>query len=262
MFSACFFEHTLRNNTQVFLKLKDSFLRFVYISSTRPSLLTSSMLSRGAVASKEIPPHQQWGIITRNIDHFLISVSSLSCSIKSLFNFIYQIQHGLQHFHLFGGFRCILRGATLERAKPITKQSPKYFEFDGAIRGLLNRAAHSFLDCIPRITNRNSQWWLQRTENAIRIRTAAPNHSTDLEWSEPAAQSIQILATMAVVNHEHDKIYSPQLPEPWELSPKSTLPMNVSIFDSRETTPTTTGDNTFNCSDEPRWSFFLPSSPS
>ena len=39
-----------------------------------------------------------------------------------------------------------------------------------------------------------------------------------------------ILATVAVVNHEHDDNYSPQSPEPSEPSPISTPPMNVSTF--------------------------------
>ena len=71
-----------------------------------------------------------------------------------------------------------------------------------------------------------------------------------------------ILATMAVVNHEHDYIYSPQSPEPSEPSPKSTPPMNVSTFDSWETSYTTTEDNTFCSSDEPWRIYFLPPSPS
>ena len=44
-----------------------------------------------------------------------------------------------------------------------------------------------------------------------------------------------ILATMAVVNHEHDNNNSPQSPEPSEPSPITTPPINVSTFDSWET---------------------------
>ena len=63
-----------------------------------------------------------------------------------------------------------------------------------------------------------------------------------------------ILATMAVVNREegYDDNYSPQSPQPSELSPISMPPMNVSTFDSWETSHTTTEDNTFYSSDEPR----------
>ena len=64
-----------------------------------------------------------------------------------------------------------------------------------------------------------------------------------------------ILATMAVVHqtqNTHDDNYSPQSPEPSELSSISTPPMNVSAFRSWETSYTTTDDNTFHTSDEPR----------
>ena len=76
---------------------------------------------------------------------------------------------------------------------------------------------------------------------------------------------LNILATMAVVNHTqvgNDDNYSPQLPEPSESSPISTPPMNVSTFDSWEMSYTTTNDNTFYSSDEPRRSYFVPPSPS
>ena len=56
-----------------------------------------------------------------------------------------------------------------------------------------------------------------------------------------------ILATMAVVNHTEDakdENYSPQSPEPSQPSPKSTPPLNVSTFDSWETSHTTTDDIT------------------
>ena len=64
-----------------------------------------------------------------------------------------------------------------------------------------------------------------------------------------------ILATMAVVpqiRNTHDDNYSPQSPEPSELSSISTPPMNVSAHNSWETSYTTTDDNTFYTSDEPR----------
>ena len=74
-----------------------------------------------------------------------------------------------------------------------------------------------------------------------------------------------ILATMAVVHptqSTHDDNYSPQSPEPSELSSISTPPMNVSAFRSWETSYTSTDDNTFHSSDEPRRIYFLPPSPS
>ena len=64
-----------------------------------------------------------------------------------------------------------------------------------------------------------------------------------------------ILATMAVVHpiqNTHDDNDSPQSPDPSELSSISTPPMNVSAFNRCETSYTSTDDNTFYKSDEPR----------
>ena len=63
------------------------------------------------------------------------------------------------------------------------------------------------------------------------------------------------LATMAVVHptqNTHDDNYSPQSPEPSELSSITTPPMNVSAFNNWETSYTTTDNDTFYTSDEPR----------
>ena len=64
-----------------------------------------------------------------------------------------------------------------------------------------------------------------------------------------------ILATMAVVDSTHDDNndgYSPESPDPSVPSSISTPLMNVSAFRSRETSYTTTDNDTFYTSDEPR----------
>ena len=70
-----------------------------------------------------------------------------------------------------------------------------------------------------------------------------------------------ILATMAIANNNdqatHDDNYSPQSSEPSDLSSISTPPMNVSAHRSWETSYTTTDDNTFHSSDEPRRKYFF-----
>ena len=74
-----------------------------------------------------------------------------------------------------------------------------------------------------------------------------------------------ILATMAVASNTketNDDNYSPQSPDPSELSSISTPPMNVSAFNTWETSYTTTDDDTFHSSDEPRRIYFIPPSPS
>ena len=73
-----------------------------------------------------------------------------------------------------------------------------------------------------------------------------------------------IFATMAIASNTEnatDDNYSPQSPEPSEPSPISTPPMNVSAFNSWETSYTTTDNETFYSSDEPRKIYFLPPSP-
>ena len=59
---------------------------------------------------------------------------------------------------------------------------------------------------------------------------------------------------MAVVTQTQDDNdeYSPQSPEPSDPSAISTPPMNVSTFNSWETTHTTTDDNTFYSKEEPQ----------
>ena len=74
-----------------------------------------------------------------------------------------------------------------------------------------------------------------------------------------------IMATMAVVNHPedtNDDNYSPQSPEPSGPSPISTPPKSVSAFNSWDTSYTTTDNDTFHSSDEPRRIYFLPPSHS
>ena len=65
------------------------------------------------------------------------------------------------------------------------------------------------------------------------------------------ANPFNVLATMAVIRQDQEE--SPQSPDPSDLSPISTPPMNVSTIDDGDTTHTTTDDNTFYSSDnDPR----------
>ena len=65
------------------------------------------------------------------------------------------------------------------------------------------------------------------------------------------ANNFNVLATMAVIRQDQEE--SPQSPETSDLSLISTPPMNISTIDDRNTTHTTTDDNTFYSSDnDPR----------
>ena len=70
------------------------------------------------------------------------------------------------------------------------------------------------------------------------------------------------MAVASNTEETNDDNYSPQSPDPSELSPLSTHPMNVSAFNSWETSYTTTNDDTFHSSDEPRRIYFISPSPS
>ena len=68
------------------------------------------------------------------------------------------------------------------------------------------------------------------------------------------------MAVLHPIQTTHDDNYSPQSLEPSELSSISTPPMNVSAFNNWETSYTSTDDNTFYTSDEPRRIYWdLPS---
>ena len=74
-----------------------------------------------------------------------------------------------------------------------------------------------------------------------------------------------ILTTMAIANNTQEanaNNYSPESPDPSIPSSISKPPMNVSAFNSWETSYTTADDDTFHSSDEPRRIYFLPPSPS
>ena len=76
---------------------------------------------------------------------------------------------------------------------------------------------------------------------------------------------LNILATMAKARNTQEangNDYSPELPDPSVPSSISTPPMDVSAFNSWETSYTTTDDDTFHSSDEHRRIYFLPPSPS
>ena len=73
------------------------------------------------------------------------------------------------------------------------------------------------------------------------------------------ANPFNILASMAVMQHDQED--SPQSPEPSDLSPISTPPMNISTIDGLETPHTTTDDITFYLSENEPRQVYWDSSP-
>ena len=128
MTSASISNGTLRNDTQVVLKFRDSIFLFVYISSTRTALLTS-YLHRCSAAAQE---HQRKSRFTKvdyhypqywSLSHF--HFSNAVVRLKNLFSFLF-IHHVLQHFDRFDGFCCVLSGTNLQWAQSTTTQLPEH----------------------------------------------------------------------------------------------------------------------------------------
>ena len=89
-----------------------------------------------------------------------------------------------------------------------------------------------------------------------------PPSLNDLNLPPNPFNILKMMAVASNIEETNDDNYSPQSPDPSELSRISTPPMNVSAFNSWETSYTTTNDDTFHSSDEPRRIYFLSSSPS
>ena len=91
-----------------------------------------------------------------------------------------------------------------------------------------------------------------------------PNVPSSLNDLNLPPNVFNILATMAIANNTedaNDDNYGPQSPEPSEPSSISTPPMSVSAFNSWETSYTTTDNDTFYSTDDPRRIYFRPPSP-
>ena len=84
--SACIFKDRLRNDTQVFLKFRDSIFEICLhlINSNFTSyFLPSSMLSSGAGTSKEIPLHESGLSLSAILITLSFSFFEFSCSIEN-----------------------------------------------------------------------------------------------------------------------------------------------------------------------------------
>ena len=80
MTSACRFKDTLRNDTQVFLKFKDSIFEELFTSNQLElhSLLPIFIAAEQRCGKiKGNPAWWKWIIITRNTDHFLFPTPSI-----------------------------------------------------------------------------------------------------------------------------------------------------------------------------------------
>ena len=255
MTSACMFKDILRNHTQIFLESKNFILRLFTSHLTSTALLTSylpSMQSSGAGTSNEIPLQE--------------SALALPAILITLPFSFFDISYLLHQF-------IILISKMTSNISMASDDSDVFYVEQSSTQ--LSPQRHN----TPNILNSTeiSEQHTARMPSISSIASSEPRIFTiDDNSNEPTMpygfgrqlpivppslndlnlqpNPFNILNTMAIVTQTQDnnEQYSPESPELSLPSPISTPPMNVSAYNSWETTHTTSDNNTFYSEDEPR----------
>ena len=252
------FQDTLRSDTQAFLKFRDSIfeicLHLIHSNSTL-YFLPSVMLSSSAGTSKEIPLHE----IGLSLPAILITLSftlfRFSCSVNKLFSFLskFNMSSNISIDSTDSDVFFVEQIST--EPNPQRNNSPNFLfsmELSGA-RTTRMPSISSIASAQPQILTIHED--SNESTMPYGFRRQLPIVPPSLNGLNLPPNPFNLLATMAVINHTEDRNndnYSPQSPEPYELSSILTPPMNFSTFDSWETSHTTTDDNTIYTTDEPR----------
>ena len=268
MKSACIFKDTLRNDTQVFLKFRDSIFEnclHLINSNCTSYFLPSSMLSSGAGTSKKIPLHES-GL---SVPPVPITLSFFIFCIQLLDRELYTILF----IKVDMSFNTLINSENSDVffVEPISNE-PSAQRNNSPNMLNSTEMSHTHTARMPSVSSIASPETQILTIHDDTNEPTMPNGlgrqlpivPTSLNDLNLPPNPFHILATMVVVNHTahgKDDIYSPQSPEPYELSLISTAPKNVSTFDNWETSHTTTDDNNFYYDDEPVRIYFLPSTP-
>ena len=265
---ACIFKDTFRNDTQVLLKIRNSFLEIclhLINSNCSLNMLPSLMQSRCAGTSKEFPLQESGSSLPVILITLPFSSFEISCIIKN----------------------CLTHSSQLNMSSNISIDS---IDSDVFYVEHISNEPSPHQKNLPNILNSTevSEHHTARTPSISTIAsTEAYIFTINDDSNEPTIpdgfgrqllivppslndlnlppNSFNVLATMAIANNTgdaNDDNYSPQSPEPSEPSPISTPPKNVSALNSWETFYTTTNNDTFFSSDEPRRIYFLPPTPS
>ena len=255
MTSACIFEGTLRNHTQVFLKFRDSIIEIclhLIIFNCTLDFLLSLMQSSGAGTSDEIPLQES----------ALALPATLITLPFSFFNSSYPLH---QFIILISKMTSNISMASDDSDVFYVEQSsselsPQRHNTPNILNSTEISEQHTAR--VPSISS------IASPEPRIFTRDEVSNEPTrpygfgrQLPIVPPSLNNLNlppnpfnILNTMAIITQTQDnnEQYSPESPEPSLPSPISTPPMNVSAYNSWETPHTTTEDNTFYSEDEPR----------
>ena len=274
MTSACIFKDILRNHTQIFLEFRNSILRFVYISFNfnctldfLPSL--DAEQRRGNINWN--PASGKWTIIISNTDH-----STNLHLLESVVSII-TIEFSSSSFDMSSNISLDSTDSAVFYVEQTSNEPSPRRNNSPDILNSTETSQHHAVRMPSKSTIASSQPYIFTINDDSNEPTLPYGFGRQLPIVPPRIvppslndlnlppNPFNIVATMAIANNTGDANndnYSPQSPDPSDPSPISTPPMNVSAFNSWETSYTTTDDDTFHSSDEPRRIYFLPPSPS
>ena len=269
MTSACIFKHILRNRTQIFLEFKNSILRFVYISfnfNCTLDFLPSIHAEQRRGNIKGNTASAKWTILISDTDH------STNLHLLESAASIITIQFYSSSFDMSSNISLDFTDSDVFYVEQISNEpSPRRNNSPDILNSTETSQHHAVR--MPSIsTIASPQPYIFTINDDSNEPTLPYGFGRQLPIVPPSLNDLNlppnpfnIVATMAIASNTGDANnddYSPQSPEPSLPSPISTPPMNVSAYNSWETSYTTTDDDTFLSSDEPRRIYFLPPSPS
>ena len=256
MTSASIFKDTLRNDTQMFFKFKDSIFEIclhLLNSNSTPYFLSSTMLSNGAGTSKHLPPDDPCRLT------FLYSITSSRNFIKysSLYHFSSSLFSTIVMNH---PLLSLDSSSTESDVFYVQRSSEKSSRIRNNTLAVLNSTElsgamaretitiSSVASPEPRIVTIDSD--SNKSTIPYAFGSQHPLGPPNLNDLNIPPTPFNVLATMAVIRADED--YSLQSPEPTIPSPISTPPMNVSTIEGWETMHTTADNATFLTDAEPR----------
>ena len=245
--SACIFKDTLRKHSQVFLKFRDSIieicLHLINFNCT-PDFLLSLMQSSGAWTSNEIPLQESALAIPAILITLPFSFFDISYPFHQIIILISKMTSNFSMASDESNVFYVEQGSS--EFSPQRHNTPNILNSTEISEQHTARVLwiSSIASAEPRIftidDNSNEPTMPYGFGRQLPI---VPPSLNDLNLPP---NPFNILNAMAIVTRTRDnnEQYSPESPEPSLPSPIPTPPMNVSAYNSWETTHTTTDDNT------------------
>ena len=260
MTSACIFKDTSGNDTQVFLKFRNSILEICLhlINSNFTSyFLPSSMQSSGAGTSNGIPLQKSGLALSAILITLPFFFLEISYSLDKIYSILF-IKFSSNNSMASSDSDVFFLEQISNEPSPQRNNSPNILN-----SAELSEQHTARIPSVSSIASPEPQIFTIKDDSNERIMPYGFGRQLpSLNDLNLLPNLFNILNTMTVVTQTQDDNdeYSPQSPDPSDLSPISTPPMNVSTFKSWETPQTTTDDNTFYSEDELRrvyWTFPL-----